>query len=126
MNSDKEFERVKNERARRFIEAFKHIESTIDRIYKDLTRSSRHTIGGHAYLSLEDTEEPYLGGIKFTAMPPMKRFRHMEQLSGGEKTVAALALLFAVHSYNPGPTFELYLNCALRFAFSSNWCAVLC
>ena len=32
-------------------------------------------------------------------MPPMKRFRDMEQLSGGEKTVAALALLFAIHSY---------------------------
>lgn len=31
-------------------------------------------------------------------MPPMKRFRDMEQLSGGEKTVAALALLFAIHS----------------------------
>lgn len=30
-------------------------------------------------------------------MPPMKRFRDMEQLSGGEKTVAALALLFAIH-----------------------------
>lgn len=32
-------------------------------------------------------------------MPPMKRFRDMEQLSGGEKTVAALALLFAIHRY---------------------------
>ena len=32
-------------------------------------------------------------------MPPMKRFRDMEQLSGGEKTVAALALLFAIHRF---------------------------
>ena len=32
-------------------------------------------------------------------MPPMKRFRDMEQLSGGEKSVASLALLFAIHSY---------------------------
>lgn len=32
-------------------------------------------------------------------MPPMKRFRDMEQLSGGEKTIAALALLFAIHRY---------------------------
>jgi structural maintenance of chromosome 1 len=40
-------------------------------------------------------------------MPPMKRFRDMEQLSGGEKTVAALALLFAVHSYQPSPFFVL-------------------
>ena len=44
-------------------------------------------------------QEPYAGGIKYHAMPPMKRFRDMEQLSGGEKTVAALALLFAIHRY---------------------------
>lgn len=41
--------------------------------------------GGTAYLSLENTDEPFLHGIKFTAMPPTKRFRDMEQLSGGEK-----------------------------------------
>jgi structural maintenance of chromosome 1 len=54
-------------------------------------------MGGVAYLTLENDEEPYLGGVKYHAMPPMKRFRDMEQLSGGEKTVAALALLFAIH-----------------------------
>lgn len=70
-------------------------------------------------------QEPYAGGIKYHAMPPMKRFRDMEQLSGGEKTVAALALLFAIHrlvsirrfakhmshhlmsSYQPAPFFVL-------------------
>lgn len=57
-------------------------------------------MGGVAYLSLEDSEEPYTAGIKYHAMPPMKRFRDMEQLSGGEKTVAALALLFAIHRYS--------------------------
>jgi structural maintenance of chromosome 1 len=45
------------------------------------------------------SQEPYAAGIKYHAMPPMKRFRDMEQLSGGEKTVAALALLFAIHRY---------------------------
>lgn len=40
-------------------------------------------------------------------MPPLKRFRDMEHLSGGEKTMAALALLFAVHSYQPSPFFVL-------------------
>lgn len=56
-------------------------------------------MGGQAYLSLDSSEEPFLHGIKFTAMPPTKRFRDMEQLSGGEKTVAALALLFAIHRW---------------------------
>lgn len=40
-------------------------------------------------------------------MPPSKRFRDMDQLSGGEKTVAALALLFAIHSYQPSPFFVM-------------------
>lgn len=40
-------------------------------------------------------------------MPPSKRFRDMDQLSGGERTVAALALLFAIHSHHPSPFFVL-------------------
>ena len=40
-------------------------------------------------------------------MPPSKRFTDMEQLSGGEKTMAALALLFAIHSFHPAPVFVL-------------------
>jgi hypothetical protein len=61
----------------------------------------------HSYLDIEDSDEPYLDGIKYHAMPPLKRFRDMEHLSGGEKTMAALALLFAIHSYQPSPFFVL-------------------
>ncbi len=64
---------------------------------QELTKSRLHPVGGQAYLSLEDSEQPFLSGIKFTAMPPTKRYREIDQLSGGEKTVAALALLFAIH-----------------------------
>lgn len=56
---------------------------------------------------MEDSTEPYLKGLKYHAMPPLKRFRDMEHLSGGEKTIAALALLFAIHSYQPSPFFVL-------------------
>lgn len=56
--------------------------SSIDAIYKQLTRSPVHPLGGTAYLALEVDDEPYLGGVKYTAMPPTKRFRDMEQLSG--------------------------------------------
>ena len=45
-------------------------------------------MGGTAYLSLESPDEPFLHGVKFTAMPPTKRFRDMEQLSGGEKVMS--------------------------------------
>ncbi|KAJ3332898.1 Structural maintenance of chromosomes protein 1 [Blyttiomyces sp. JEL0837] len=101
------FNKIKDERFSRFSAAFKHISESIDTIYKELTKSKTFPLGGTAYLSLEDSDEPYLDGVKFHAMPPMKRFRDMEQLSGGEKTVAALALLFAIHSYRPAPFFVL-------------------
>jgi hypothetical protein len=42
-------------------------------------------------------------GIKYNVMPPGKRYRELEQLSGGEKTVAAVALLFALHAHRPAP-----------------------
>ncbi|KAJ3819711.1 RecF/RecN/SMC N terminal domain-containing protein [Lentinula raphanica] len=90
-----------------FMNAYTHISDCIDQVYKDLTKGKSSPTGGTAYLSLDDSEEPYNGGIKYHAMPPLKRFRDMEQLSGGEKTVAALALLFAVHSYQPAPFFVL-------------------
>lgn len=102
-----DFQKIKNERSKRFMSAFNHIDEALKTIYRDMTKSSKHPLGGNAYLSLDDTEEPYKGGMKFNAMPPMKRFRDMEQLSGGEKTVAALALLFAIHSFHPAPFFVM-------------------
>jgi len=81
----------------------------ISAIYRRLTANTAglHADGGSAYLDLEDTEDPFNGGIKFTAMPPAKRFRDMHLLSGGEKTLAAMALLFAVHSFQKPPFMVL-------------------
>ena len=104
---EEEYNRLRQLRFDLFNAALTHISECIDPIYKELTRSNLHPSGGQAYLSPENTEEPFSGGIKFSAMPPTKRFRDMEQLSGGEKTVAALALLFAVHSFHPSPFFVL-------------------
>ncbi|KAH9170044.1 cohesin complex subunit psm1 [Lactarius sanguifluus] len=106
-NARDTFNDVKQRRTELFNKAYNHISERIDEVYKDLTKGKAAPMGGVAYLSLEDNEEPYAGGIKYHAMPPMKRFRDMEQLSGGEKTVAALALLFAIHSYQPSPFFVL-------------------
>ena len=98
---------VQQRRGELFNKAFQHVSRVIDGIYKDLTQVEGVPLGGTAYLSLEDPSEPYLHGVKFTAMPPAKRFRDMEQLSGGERTVAALALLFAIHDYRPSPFFVM-------------------
>ncbi|PKI83176.1 Structural maintenance of chromosomes protein 1 [Malassezia vespertilionis] len=101
------FVALKKRRIELFMNAYTHIAERIDGVYKELTRSSAAPMGGVAYLTLEDTDEPYRTGIRYHAMPPMKRFRDMDQLSGGEKTVAALALLFAIHTYHPAPFFVL-------------------
>jgi structural maintenance of chromosome 1 len=102
------FREVKEKRYDLFNKAFSHIQEQITHVYKDLTRSEAYPLGGQAYLDIEeDTDMPYLSGIKYHAMPPLKRFRDMEHLSGGEKTMAALALLFAIHSYQPSPFFVL-------------------
>ncbi|PWZ00201.1 putative SMC1-chromosome segregation protein [Testicularia cyperi] len=102
-----EFNRIKKRRCDLFNTAFTHISTQIDSVYKDLSRSRAAPMGGSAYLSIENTEEPYLGGITYSVVPPMKRFRDITALSGGEKTMAALALLFAIHSFQPAPFFVL-------------------
>ena len=101
------FEAVMQKRSDLFNKAFSHISDQIGPIYRDLTRTTNYPLGGQAYLDIEDSEEPYLDGIKYHAMPPLKQLRDMEHLSGGEKTMAALALLFAIHSYQPSPFFVL-------------------
>lgn len=101
------FKEISEKRYDRFMEAFNHISGCIDATYKELTKSSLSPMGGSAFLILEDEDSPYLSGVKYHAMPPMKRFQDMELLSGGEKTMAALALLFALHSFQPSPFFVL-------------------
>ncbi|KPI41684.1 Structural maintenance of chromosomes protein 1 [Cyphellophora attinorum] len=100
------FEEVRTKRNDLFQKAFSHISEQIVPIYADLTKSEEYTAGGRAYLTADD-EEPYLAGVNYQTMPPAKTFRDMEHLSGGEKTMAALALLFAIHSYQPSPFFVL-------------------
>ena len=101
------FAEKRQERYAAFMAAFTHVAGVVDPIYKALTRSEAHPYGGSAELMLENPNEPFLHGVRYIAMPPTKRFRDMEQLSGGEKTVAALALLFAIHSFRPSPFFVL-------------------
>ena len=105
-NIRKTFAELAKKRSDLFNKAFNHISEQIEPIYADLTKSAEYTAGGRAYLTA-DTEEPYLSGVSYHTMPPAKRFRDMEHLSGGEKTMAALALLFAIHSYQPSPFFVL-------------------
>uniref|UniRef100_A0A5F8HIV0 Structural maintenance of chromosomes 1B n=1 Tax=Monodelphis domestica TaxID=13616 RepID=A0A5F8HIV0_MONDO len=98
-----EFEQVKKKRYDLFSQCFEHVSVSIDQIYKKLCRNN----SAQAFLSPENPEEPYLEGISYNCVAPGKRFMPMDNLSGGEKCVAALALLFAVHSFRPAPFFVL-------------------
>ncbi|XP_039344776.1 structural maintenance of chromosomes protein 1B isoform X3 [Mauremys reevesii] len=98
-----EFEQIKKRRYERFSQCFEHVSVAIDQIYKKLCRNSC----AQAFLSPENPEEPYLEGISYNCVAPGKRFMPMDNLSGGEKSVAALALVFAIHSFRPAPFFVL-------------------
>lgn len=97
------FEKIKQQRYERFTKCFDHVANEIDYIYKALAQNQ----SAQAFLGAENPEEPYLDGINYNCVAPGKRFQPMSNLSGGEKTVAALALLFAIHSYQPAPFFVL-------------------
>ena len=56
-------------------------------------------VGSTIILYFVFSQEPYLDGISYSCVAPGKRYRPMDNLSGGEKTVAALALLFSIHRY---------------------------
>jgi len=86
-----------------FMKCFEFVSQQIDETYKEISRNP----GAQAYLSVENSDEPYLDGVSYNCVAPGKRFRPMDNLSGGEKTIAALALIFAVHAFRPSPFFVL-------------------
>ncbi|CDO93619.1 unnamed protein product [Kluyveromyces dobzhanskii CBS 2104] len=104
------FLEIKQKRKELFEACFNHVDKHIDKMYRALTKNPHdksELAGGNASLTVDNEDEPYLGGIKYFATPPMKRFKDMEYLSGGEKTMAALALLFTINSFQPSPFFVL-------------------
>ncbi|XP_072519346.1 structural maintenance of chromosomes protein 1B [Salminus brasiliensis] len=98
-----EFEQVKAKRFHLFSQCFEHVSVAINQIYKQLCRND----SAQAILSAENPDEPYLDGISYNCVAPGKRFMAMDNLSGGEKSIAALALVFAIHSFRPAPFFVL-------------------
>lgn len=73
------------------------------------------TLGGDAELELVDTLDPFSEGIVFSVRPPRKSWKNIANLSGGEKTLSSLALVFALHHY------KVSLSCPLSpSAIASN------
>ena len=59
--------------------------------------------GGHAELRLDNEEDPLEAGIEIVAQPPGKKLQNINLMSGGEKTMTAIALMFAVLKTRPTP-----------------------
>ena len=74
------------------------------------------TLGGDAELELVDSLDPFSEGIVFSVRPPKKSWKNISNLSGGEKTLSSLALVFALHHYKPSPLYVMdEIDAALDF-----------
>ncbi len=82
---------------RQFEEKFKEIRREFDRVFKELFG------GGHGTLDLQEDEDILEAGIQIIAQPPGKKLQNMMQLSGGEKALTAISLLFAIQNLKPSP-----------------------
>lgn len=84
------------------------------------------TMGGNAELELVDSLDPFSEGIQFSVMPPKKSWKNISNLSGGEKTLSSLALVFALHHYKPTPLYVMdEIDAALDFRNVSSPFSVL-
>ena len=80
-----------------FREQFARIQEEFDKAFKQLFG------GGRGTLELVEDEDILDAGIRIIAQPPGKKLQNMMQLSGGEKSLTAIALLFAIQNLKPSP-----------------------
>ncbi|NLZ92440.1 MAG: chromosome segregation protein SMC [Firmicutes bacterium] len=81
----------------KFLTTFTTMQQNFAEVFKDLFG------GGRAQLRLTDSENPLEAGIEIVAQPPGKKLQHLSLLSGGEKALTAISLLFAFLKLRPAP-----------------------
>lgn len=81
----------------RFMEAFSFINAKFQEVFREAFS------GGGAHLTLQDPKDLLECGIEITAQPPGKATKSLNLLSGGEKALTAISLLFAIFHYKPSP-----------------------
>lgn len=77
--------------------AFEHVNAHFQNLFKRLFT------GGNAHLSLVDSDDPLEAGLEIFAQPPGKALQALSLMSGGEQTMASIALIFAMFLTNPAP-----------------------
>ena len=90
-------EDLDNGMRKQFTEKFAQIQKEFDGSFKHLFG------GGHGSLELVEDEDILECGIRIIAQPPGKKLQNMMQMSGGEKALTAIALLFAIQALKPSP-----------------------
>jgi structural maintenance of chromosome 4 len=103
-------EELRRKRLDMFMEGFGQITLKLKEMYQMIT------LGGDAELELVDSMDPFSEGIVFSVRPPKKSWKDISNLSGGEKTLSSLALVFALHHYKPTPLYVMdEIDAALDF-----------
>lgn len=104
------FDELRHRRHDEFMAGFRLISHRLKEMYQLIT------MGGNAELELVDSLDPFSEGILFSVMPPKKSWKTIVNLSGGEKTLSSLALVFALHTYKPTPIYVMdEIDAALDF-----------
>ncbi|GIX63554.1 chromosome condensation protein [Babesia caballi] len=104
------FDQLCFKRKSEFLENFAVIAAKLKEMYQAIT------LGGDAELELVDSTDPFTEGILFSVRPARKSWKQIQNLSGGEKTLSSLALVFALHHYKPNPVYFMdEIDAALDF-----------
>ncbi|KAG6856767.1 hypothetical protein H0H87_000945 [Tephrocybe sp. NHM501043] len=104
------YDGLRKQRLDEFMSGFNLISLKLKEMYQMIT------LGGNAELELVDSMDPFSEGIIFSVMPPKKSWKNISNLSGGEKTLSSLALVFALHVFKPTPLYFMdEIDAALDF-----------
>ncbi len=90
-------QKINKEARDRLVAAFEHVNAHFQRLFLRLFG------GGQAHLALIDSDDPLDSGLEIFAQPPGKTLQSLSLLSGGEQTMASIALIFAMFLTNPSP-----------------------
>ncbi|GAV58095.1 SMC_N domain-containing protein/SMC_hinge domain-containing protein [Cephalotus follicularis] len=105
-----QYDEWRKKRLDEFMAGFNAISLKLKEMYQMIT------LGGDAELELVDSLDPFSEGVVFSVRPPKKSWKNIANLSGGEKTLSSLALVFALHHYKPTPLYVMdEIDAALDF-----------
>lgn len=105
-----EFDDLRKKRLDEFMGGFTTIRLKLKEIYRTVT------LEGDAELELVDSLDPFTEGIVLSVRPPKKSWKNVSNLSGGEKTLSSLSLVFALHEFRSTPIYVMdEIDAALDF-----------